>query len=51
MLLCLGNISKHFTIDNMKKQLKRSVKVFSVGYTPINASDILDIHRCLMKEI
>ena len=52
-LLCLGNISKDFTINNMKKKktgLKGSVKVFSVDYNPIDTSDILGIHRFLMKE-
>ena len=36
----------------MKKKtgLKGIVKVFSVNYDPINASNILDIHRFLMKE-
>ena len=35
----------------MKKTgLKRSVKVFSVDYNPIDTSDIVDIHRYLMKE-
>ena len=35
----LGNISKHFTLNNMKTGLKGIVKVFSVGFNPINASD------------
>ena len=48
--LCLGNISKDFTIDNMKKTgLKGSVKFFSVDYRPINTNEISDIHRFLMK--
>ena len=38
-LLCLGNISKHFTLANMKKQgLKGSVKVFSIDYNSIDTS-------------
>ena len=51
-LLCLGNNPKDFTFDNMKKKtgLKGFGKVFSVDYDPINTSDILDIHRFLMKE-
>ena len=50
--LCLGNISKDFTIGNMKKiGLKGSVKFFSVDYRPINTNEISDIHRFLMKEI
>ena len=43
--------SKDFTIDNMKKtEIKGSVKVFSIDYNAIDTSDILDIHRYLMKE-
>ena len=48
---CLGNISKDFTLDNMKKTgLKGFAKAFSVDYDPINTTDILDIRRFLMKE-
>ena len=50
-ILCLGNISKHFTIDDIKKTgLKGCVKVFSVDYNAIDTSNILDIHRYLTKE-
>ena len=50
-ILCLGNISKDFTIDNTKKtRLIGSIKDFSVGYNPIDTSDVLDIHRYFMKE-
>ena len=44
--LCLGNVSKDFTIDNMKKKtvLKGSVIFFSVDYRSINTNEILDIH-------
>ena len=49
--LCLGNISKDFTINNMKKTgLKGSVKFFSVGFRPINTNEISDIHRFSTKE-
>ena len=49
-LLCLGNISKDFTLNNMKKsRLKGSVKVFYVDYNVIDTSDILDIHKYLIK--
>ena len=49
--LCLGNISKDFTINNMKKAgLKGSVKFFSVDFNPIDTNDILDIHKYLMKK-
>ena len=37
--LCLGNISKYFTINIMKKTgLKGSVNFFSVNDRPINAN-------------
>ena len=49
--LCLGNISKDFTLDELKKTgLKGIIKVFSVDHDTINTSDILDIHRFLLKE-
>ena len=48
--LCLGNISKDFTINNMKKQdQKGSVYFFSVDVNPIDTNDVIDIHRYLMK--
>ena len=49
--LCLGNISKDFTINNAKKTwLKGSVKLFSVDFNPIDNHEILHIHRYSMKE-
>ena len=49
--LCVGKMSNDFMLDNVKKTgLKGIVKVFSVDYDPINTSDILDIHRFLMRE-
>ena len=51
-LLYLGNISKDFTLDRMKKSwLKRSIKIISIFCNAIDTSNILDIHRYLMKEI
>ena len=48
--MCLGNISKYFTIDNMKKiGLKGVVKLFSVDFNPIDTNDILDTCKYLMK--
>ena len=48
--LCLGNISKDFTINNMKKTgLRGVVKLFSVDFNPIDTNDILHIHKYLMK--
>ena len=50
--LCLGNVSKDFTINNMKKTgLKRSVKFFSLDYRSINTNGVLDIRKYLMKEL
>ena len=49
--LCLGNISKDFTINNLKKAgLKGVVQFFSVDFNPIDTNDILDIHKYLMKQ-
>ena len=49
--LCLGNISKDWLIDNMKKtRLKGYVYEFSVDYDGIVVSDIKDIHKYLMKK-
>ena len=48
--LCLGNISKDQSVDNMKKtSLKSCVYDFSVDYDSISVSDIKDIHKYLMK--
>ena len=48
--LCLGNVSKDFTINNVKKTgLKRVVKIFSVDFNPTDKNDILDIHKYLLK--
>ena len=49
--LCLGNISKDWSEDNMKKtELKGYIYYFSVDYNAIAISDILDIHKYLMKK-
>ena len=48
---CLGNISKDWSVDNMKKTgLKGYVYDFSVDYDSIVVSDILDLHKYLMKK-
>ena len=50
-LLCLGNISKDFSVDNMKKTgLDGYVYDFSVDYDAIAVDDILDIHKYLMEK-
>ena len=49
--LCLGNISKDWLVDNMKKTgLKDCVYDFSVDYDAILVSDILDIHKYLIEK-
>ena len=48
---CLGNISKDWSVDNMKKNGFNSyVYDFSVDYDAIAVNDILDIHNYLMKK-
>ena len=48
--LCLGNISKLFSVDNMKKtKLNWYFYDFSVDYN-IVVDDLLDIHKYLMKK-
>ena len=49
--LCLGNISKDFSIDIMKKtRLNGYVQDLSVDQDAITVIDILDIHKYLMKK-
>ena len=49
--LYLGNISKDFSVDNMKKTgLNGYVYDFSVDYDAIAVDDILNIHKYLMEE-
>ena len=49
--LCLGNISKDWSVDNMKKTgFTGSVYDFSVDYDAIAADDILGTHKYLMKK-
>ena len=39
--LCLGNVSKDFTLNNMKKKgLPGFLNVFSVDFNPIDTNDI-----------
>ena len=47
---CLKNISKDWSVDNMKKTgFKGYVYGFSVDYDAIAVDDILDVHNYLMK--
>ena len=49
--LCLGNISKDWSTDNMKKAgFNGYVYDFSVDYDATDVDDILDIHKYLMKK-
>ena len=48
--LRLGNISKDFTINNIKETgLKGIAKFCSVDFNPIDINNSLDIHKHLMK--
>ena len=50
-LLCLGNISKDWSIDNKKKTgFNGYVYVFSVDHDAVAVDDILDIHNHLKKK-
>ena len=49
--LCLGNISKDWSTDNMKKTgFNGYVYDFSVDYDATSVDDIKDIHKYLMKK-
>ena len=49
--LCLGNISKDWSVDNMKKTgFNGYVYDFSVDYDATDVDDIKDIHTYLMKK-
>ena len=48
--LCIGNISKDWSLDNMKKGFNGYVYDFSVDYDATDVDDIKDIHKYLMKK-
>ena len=49
--LCLRNISKDCSVDNMKRTgFTGYVYDFSVDYDPIANDDIKDIHKYLMEK-
>ena len=49
--LRLGNISKDWSVDNMKDtRLNGYVYDFSVDYNATDVDDIKDIHKYLMKK-
>ena len=50
--LCLGNVSKDWSVDNMKKTgLNEYVYDFSVDYNDTTVDDILDTQKNLMKKM
>ena len=51
-LLCLGNISKDWSIDNMKRsEFTGYAYDFSIDYEATDVDDIKDFHKYLMKKI
>ena len=49
--LCLGNISKDWSTDNMRKTVFNGyIYDFSVDYNDIDVDDFKNIHRYLMKK-
>ena len=49
--LCLENISKEFSLHNMKKtKLNKYVYDFSADYVAVAVDNMLDIHMYLMKK-
>ena len=49
--LCLGNISKDLSVDNMKRiAFTGYVYDFSVGYNDIEVNNIKDIHKYFMEK-
>ena len=50
-ILCSGNVSKDFSVSNMKKTgLYGTVSEFSVDYGAISVDNILNIHKYLTKK-
>ena len=50
--MCLGNLSKDFTVDNLKKTgLNGITNFFSVDYRFIDTNEILDDYKYLTKEL
>ena len=46
--VCLGNISKDWSVDNMKKTGLTELYDFSVDYETISVDDIKDTHKYLI---
>ena len=50
-LICLGNISKDWPVDNMKRTVFTGyIYDIIVYYMPIAVDDIKDIHKSLMEK-
>ena len=50
--MCLGNISKDFTVINMKKTgLNGYISEFSVDYDIVDINNIINIYKYLMKNM
>ena len=49
--LCLGNISKDWSTDNMKKTGFTGYVYDYVDYNNVTVGDIKDIHKYLMKKM
>ena len=49
-ILCLGNVSKHFSEGSMNKTGFSYIYDFSVDYDAIAVDDIWIIHKYLMKK-
>ena len=50
-ILCLGNVSKDFSVNEMKKnRLYGPVYEFSADYGAISVDNILNIHKYLIKK-
>ena len=49
--LCLGNISKYWSVDNIKDAESNGYRYdFSVDYDATSVDDIKDIHKYIMKK-
>ena len=49
--ICLGNISKDWSLDNMKKtRFTNYIDDFSVDYEATAADDIKNIHKYLIEK-
>ena len=48
--MCLGNVSAEFLANMIKADLNRNVYDFSVDNNMIDTSNIIDIHKYLMKK-